>query len=312
LLPAEERTCTILSRTRGTLPHRVWLPLPPEATFETACDKLTALERARCAGIPIPETHRVTSDSQIPTDGRWILKPRRGTGAYGVRRIAPGEGPGSEVISRIEDRFGPMILQFFVPGRRNGYGVSLAYDPAGACRAGFVHRKVREFPASGGVSTCAESVHRPDLVALARRYVEGGDGASPILWEGLINFEFKVHPGTGTPFLIEVNPRLWGSLPLAIRAGVDFPGLLWRLSLGEKPKPVFDYRDGVRMRWALYGELAHAWERVRRGDFPWDVLGEESEADFLWDAADPGPFWASLASWSLTLVQPGNRDIFRR
>ena len=124
--------------------------------------------------------------------------------------------------------------------------------------------------------------------------------------------EFKVDARTGEAALIEVNPRLWGALPLAVKAGVDFPALLWALSRGEDVLPVFAYAPGVRLRWAVYGELAHAWHRLRSGDLPWDVLGEEAQGDFLWDAADPAPFWASLAAWGLSLASPAGRAWLRR
>jgi predicted ATP-grasp superfamily ATP-dependent carboligase len=65
--------------------------------------------------------------------------------------------------------------------------------------------------------------------------------------------EFKVAPD-GTPYLMEVNARFWGSLQLAIDAGVDFPHLLYQLAVGEKPGPVNGYKVGVRSRWLL-GDL---------------------------------------------------------
>ncbi|MEW6489600.1 MAG: ATP-grasp domain-containing protein [Thermodesulfobacteriota bacterium] len=300
LLPTEEASCLALSRAREGRPCAAWIPVPPPGPLEDAGDKLRAAERAQAVGIPTPATRSFGPGDRLPPGGEWVLKPRRGTGARGLRRLRGGPEAGP-LARNLERRFGPLVLQSLVPGRRNGFGVSLLYDARGRCRAAFVHRKLREYPASGGVSTCAESVHRPDLVALARRYVEG----EPRLpWQGLVNLEFKVHPADGTPRLLEVNPRLWGSVALAVRAGIDFPALLWELSLGRDPPPAFACREGVRLRWTVYGELAHAWQRLRRGEIPWDVLGEESHGDFLWDPADPLPFWTSLAAWGLALGTP--------
>jgi hypothetical protein len=47
---------------------------------------------------------------------------------------------------------------------------------------------------------------------------------------------------------LEVNGRFWGSLQLAIDAGVDFPALLLAAALGQPVQPVRDYRVGVRLR----------------------------------------------------------------
>lgn len=312
VLPGEESTCLAVSRARDALPSGVWAPVPAPDAIEEAADKLTSARRAAASGIPVPVTVPWSGGAELPRADEWVLKPRRGTGAYGVRRVRAGDPRLPSLARSLETRFGPLLLQARVPGVRNGYGVSLGYGPDGSCRAAFVHRKLREFPATGGVSTCAQSVRRPDLVALARRYVEGGGSAPPLPWEGVINFEFKVDDRTGRPHLIEVNPRLWGALPLAIRAGVDFPALLWRLSLGEDVRPVVDYREGVRMRWLVYGDLAHLWDRLRRGRLAWDVLLPHSEGDFLWDADDPRPFWASLAAWALAPFSPGRGPLFRR
>lgn len=58
----------------------------------------------------------------------------------------------------------------------------------------------------------------------------------------------------GIPQLMEINPRFWGSLQLAIDAGVDFPGLLYELALGRLPAVPQGYQTGIRSRWLL-GDL---------------------------------------------------------
>ncbi len=311
LLPAEEASCLALARAGAGHRGPGWIPLPPPAWLELSSDKLQALERASQAGVPTPDTLALDAGAALPRSGRWVVKPRRGTGACGVRQLSGGAEAGP-LVEELQGRFGPLVLQRFVGGRRNGYGVSLLYGPDGAYRAGFVHRKIRELPVAGGVSTCAESVAWPELVGVARRYVEGGGRAEAIPWQGVINLEFKVDRGSGTAYLIEVNPRLWGALPLAVHAGVDFPVLMWRLARGESLDAPPGYRAGARLRWAVYGELAHAWQRLRRGDVPWDLLGEEAEGDFLWDRGDPGPFWLSLLAWGVSLSTPTGRAWLRR
>jgi hypothetical protein len=73
-------------------------------------------------------------------------------------------------------------------------------------------------------------------------------------WHGVAMVEFKVSPD-GTPYLIEVNGRFWGSLQLAIDAGVDFPWLLYQLANGDRVDEVPGYAIGVRWRWLL-GDFA--------------------------------------------------------
>jgi predicted ATP-grasp superfamily ATP-dependent carboligase len=64
---------------------------------------------------------------------------------------------------------------------------------------------------------------------------------------------------------MEVNPRFWGSLSLAIEAGVNFPYLLYLMSRGEKFKPVEHYEIGKRCRWLLPGDILHFIHNPKRG-----------------------------------------------
>ncbi|MDH5761188.1 MAG: ATP-dependent carboxylate-amine ligase, partial [Gemmatimonadota bacterium] len=67
---------------------------------------------------------------------------------------------------------------------------------------------------------------------------------------------------TGTPYLMEVNGRFWGSLQLAVDAGVDFPELLVRVAEGKDVPPIPGYRIGVRSRW-LWGDVDHLLSVLR-------------------------------------------------
>jgi hypothetical protein len=60
---------------------------------------------------------------------------------------------------------------------------------------------------------------------------------------------------------MEVNGRFWGSLQLAIDAGIDFPWLACELALGREVGGVPAYRTGVRSRWLL-GDLDHLLLRL--------------------------------------------------
>src|SRR5207302_298489 len=63
-------------------------------------------------------------------------------------------------------------------------------------------------------------------------------------WTGLAMVEFKV--GADGVRLMEINGRIWGSLPLAVRSGVDFPAMLAELWLGAGALPMRSAECGVR------------------------------------------------------------------
>jgi hypothetical protein len=82
--------------------------------------------------------------------------------------------------------------------------------------------------------------------------------------------EFRRCTTSGTAYLMEVNARLWGSLQLAIDAGVDFPTMLVKLALGDNVEPITAYRTGVRCRW-FWGDVDHLIDRLRHSPTELDL-----------------------------------------
>jgi predicted ATP-grasp superfamily ATP-dependent carboligase len=133
------------------------------------------------------------------------------------------------------------IVQEKIDGPGEGLFVLLWH---GELIASFAHRRLREKPASGGQSVLSESVPTdPKLLVHACELLNS------IGWHGVAMLEFKRDKRDGKPKLIEINGRLWGSLQLAIDAGVDFPVMLLRLARGEHVAPTVNYRVGIRNRW---------------------------------------------------------------
>lgn len=96
----------------------------------------------------------------------------------------------------------------------------------------------------------------PELVAASERLLEAFE------WRGVAMVEYRVSDAENVPYLMEVNGRFWGSLQLAVDAGVDFPALLVAAALGDDPDPVSSYRVGVRSRW-WWGDVDHLMARLR-------------------------------------------------
>jgi len=118
--------------------------------------------------------------------------------------------------------------------------------------ATFAHRRLREKPPSGGVSVLAEAVVlEPALEAAALALL------AELNWEGVAMVECKRDEANGgRPVLMEINGRFWGSLQLAIDAGVNFPALLAACAGGTVPTPVRRWRIGTRLRWS-WGDRDH-------------------------------------------------------
>jgi len=149
-----------------------------------------------------------------------------------------------------------------VQGQVPGSGVGIFFLMVnGHPRARFAHRRLHEVPHTGGVSSFRESVHYPDMEAHALSVLRR------IGWNGVAMLEYRRDPATGDFRLLELNARFWGSLHLALAAGVDFPRLLLDAWLGgREPEP--SWRPGVRCRQTIPGEVRHVWSVLRDGAVP--------------------------------------------
>jgi predicted ATP-grasp superfamily ATP-dependent carboligase len=263
VVPLTEAAILALHRA----PDRVPAPLltPPAATFESIRNKATVLGVARELGIAVPQQAVLTSRRDLR--GEWaalsppfVVKPAHTVGGEAGRwlrlpvRYAADAAELTRIVAGIPQEGFPVLVQERVIGP--GEGVFLLMRDR-AVRAVFCHRRVREKPPSGGVSVCCESVAAdPDLVRQAVSLLQAFD------WEGVAMVEFKRDRRTGVPFLMEVNGRFWGSLQLAIDAGVDFPRLAVAHFTGESLPTQPGYRTGVRSRW-LWGEVDHTLAVLR-------------------------------------------------
>lgn len=236
---------------------------PAREAYEMAVDKHALLARAEKHGLDIPRSILVAGRgelTELPVAFAYpvVLKPRRSRLLVDER----WEAPEVRILRSAEDLraaredpelCGELLLQEFVPG--NGEGVFLLAS-AGRTLASFAHRRLREKPPTGGQSVLRESiVPDPAVLASSERLIES------LAWTGVAMVEFRRTPD-GRAVLMEMNPRLWGSLQLAIDAGVDFPALLVALQQGEAPETP-EPRIGVRTRWLL-GDLDHLLISLRR------------------------------------------------
>ena len=113
-------------------------------------------------------------------------------------------------------------------------------------------------------------------------------------WTGVAMVEFKKDDDYR---LLEVNPRFWGSLPLATACGVNFPDLLCRMARGEEIARPPEPPAGVKLRF-LAMDLAAAWSALRDGDrrgrYLWGFARDLLDFGVKDGLLDAGDFRASI------------------
>ncbi len=255
--------------------------LPTAEQFEIGRDKWRTMQLAARAGVPHPESVPVGTkdemvDARAALGENLVLRPRVGSGGRGVRYLAP------HPRTLPADLAGHLVQRRLPRGRK--FDVGLLYARNGSLRATFCQEELRWFPAEQGASTLQRSVARDDLVGLSRQLLQ------PIGWRGLVEVEWLEAPD-GTPYLMEINPRPWASLGLAVAAGVDFPRLWAELALGRNASGPAAYDTALLCRWSLPSDLLHLLRHPLRGlakGAPRRLPGERVVDDIV-DPGDLGP-----------------------
>jgi predicted ATP-grasp superfamily ATP-dependent carboligase len=246
------------------------LPFVEFPAFEAMTDKWSLLKLAQQLNITIPHTHYIADARSLerayPTlNFPVVLKPYRSMiwtkdhcTATSVKYAESVRELQKTVAQYEYFERNPFLLQEYVRGQ--AHGIFALYNQ-GQPVASFAHRRLRENPPSGGVGVLCESVEKnPEAWRMARTILDY------MAWHGVAMVEFKV-TADGKPYLMEVNGRFWGSLQLAIDAGVDFPWLLYQLATGRALDPSNGYATGVRSRWLL-GDLARLYKMLAGNELP--------------------------------------------
>lgn len=281
LLPVGGWTTWALVTNRSELSSDVEVVLPESGAMRTAQRKWETYRLAKRLDVPTPGTAQVSSpsDEQRMIDEfgfPLVIKP----GIESAPKYIEYAESSTELRNSIAEYRrlydDDPIVQEYLPGKGCGF-FALYLD--GDCVGSYSHTRIREYPPSGGISACAESGPTGQLGEFGREVLD------TLEWNGPVMVEFK-RDAEDTPNLIEINPKLWGSLDLAVASGLDFPSaLLQYMATDELPEFTFQPR---RFHWPLSGDLQHAVQRPRAAiAVAKDLVSSETSSNL--SAADPLP-----------------------
>ena len=235
--------------------------------------------------------------SSIPIPA--VIKPRISSGSFGIVYVKKKE----DLIpsyQKVHARYPFPLIQEWIPDGGGTFGLSALFDEASNIKAAFIHKKLRMYPVQGGPSTLREGVENPQVMELGLSLLKSLD------WAGVGMVEFKVDPRDGIPKLMEVNPRFWGSLQLAIVSEVDFPYLILKMARGESFAPILRYPVGRQCRWLLFGDILHFLTNPNRFHLQpsfFHFFEPKTSYDIL-SKDDPLPVLGSVATFFTFLYDP--------
>ena len=265
IIPIGVDTTIPISYNKEELSEYARVPVADYEILENAHDKYKTIEIARSVGVPVPETSIVSGESIEEESFEYplVIKARKGAAGSGTRYIT-SEDDFSKVVREfnqkksdgIFDYERPMV-QEYIPG--DLMDVCVLFN-RGRPRAALAQRRVITYPPSGGVGIVNETVEDPELIELALKLLKRMN------WHGVAQVEFK-KDGNGVPRLMEINPKFWGTLELSIAAGLNFPYMLYRMTMDGDIEPNFSYERNLQIWWccAHLPQIFLAYVKNRNG-----------------------------------------------
>jgi protein-tyrosine-phosphatase/predicted ATP-grasp superfamily ATP-dependent carboligase len=245
VIPCNETSLLPIARHRVTLSEFAILAIPNERAMDVLFDKHLTRELATSLGIPVP-VGRLPRATDTPAGllaefgAKVVVKPRR---SYSLEQMHPRGKvrilDSAEALAPVMRSLDPaqLLLEEFFPGR--GAGVSVLAHRGRVLQA-FEHHRVRE--------TQAGSYYRISATLDAERFAAATAMVAALDFTGIAMFEFRLRPNSTDWVLLEANARPWGSLPLALAAGIDFVGAWVTLLTSGVEEPARSYRPGIHAR----------------------------------------------------------------
>ena len=309
ILPSHNET-EIIARHRNKFSDSLVAMIPDETHCRMFNNKSAAYDYVSEIGIPVPKrinyadpnlVSQLLKSKGVEKTVIKLLTGNSGKGVFYGKNPEHAQSVVEELIQKYKliPRRYPQIEEY-VEGE--GYGCSVLYS-SGKFITHFTHRRLRDKIETGGTSTFREATVHEGIEAATKTIFDS------LGWNGLAMCEFKVCPETGRFWFIEVNPRMWGSISLAIESGVQFPYLAW-LCATQGASQAIDYHAGctVNLNWKarwLLGDIFIVLGKVLKLEFKaaWHILSEEkadSIDDFFWD--DPFVFLGEVLAYLKTTI----------
>ncbi|MEK6598776.1 MAG: ATP-grasp domain-containing protein [Deltaproteobacteria bacterium] len=290
LLPTEFETLEIILKNKKEIEPYTRVPFADYNLISKVNDKAWLIRYAEKNGYLCPKTYFIEALNEFRYEDMeypLVIKPRKSSGSRGLVYVnRPSEF--LTAFQKVHSRYPFPLVQEYIPNG-GAYGVGALFNLNSEPRAAFVYKRLREYPVSGGPSTLRESVKNDEIRDIAISLLKS------LNWVGVAMVEFRVDARDGKAKLMEINPRFWGSLQLAILSGMDFPYLLYKMAVDGDIEPVWDYETGIRCRWLIPGDILHFISnpdrmRLQPGFFT------RTQGDDIISIADPMPIVGRISS----------------
>jgi len=261
VLPISFRANYIVSKNIRKL-NKDLFAVTPFSRFKIAASKDLTARYCAEYGFPIPRTfipEKIADLSSIAEEIGFplVIKSPVESGsvkyANNLKELILAYKSTKSFREGLYDKTSP-IIQEYLDGE--GYGFFALFNN-GDPRAIFCHHRLHEYPITGGPSSKAESFYNKKLISIGISLLKS------LNWHGVAMVEFKKSRSTGEFKIIEINPKFWGSLDLAIVSGINFPYLTAKMIVDGDIEKKMTFKRNVTFTWLLFEDILHF---LARGD----------------------------------------------
>lgn len=304
VVTTSDDTAEQLSLMKCELEKKAHLAVVEPELFYMAYDKNQTMRVCMEHGIPCPKTYFNISKAEDLSLKNMVyplvVKPRKSFGAIGYHKV-DNESQLLELCKKIGEEIDGYVFQEYIPQTDIQYECAMFVDQNNQIKTACVFSKNRWFPINGGSSTCNATVDRPDIVDSCSRLLR------QIHWYGSADIDLIQDPRDGLAKIMEINPRVSGSIKIVLNAGVNIAKQILQLSLGNEVSEYLDYRKDVRLRCIHTDLLWFIKSPNRFRSYP-SWFSWRHTKDQIWSWDDPLPFF----TFSMQALGKYKREIKKR
>lgn len=246
LIPVGLNSNLIASKYKSEIQSYVNLVAPDWEYMKIAANKDMTMNLASYIGVPIPQTLVLDDPSDLSDIVKFPVVIKSSDESKNYIKYCNNPQELEENFNKLSSKSKTKIIcQEYIEGFGCGF---FGIYHEGRLVSYFLHKRLKEFPITGGPSAVAESFFDEKLYHYGKRLCDA------LHWNGPIMVEFKYDTIKGDYKLIEINPKLWGSLDLTIEAGINVPKMLIQSALKNEIDCTFVYQY-VKYRWVFPDEF---------------------------------------------------------
>ena len=245
VIPTNDFIATILSVNKSELSTYAYICVNNWDIFQIAIDKLKTMNVCMANNIPSPITACEENDLSVidKYDLKFpiVVKPRISYAAIGFS-VVNNMNELKSIFAAVSKKFGGALFQEFIPQTKKQYNAQLYIDRNGEMKSAIVYTKIRWYPVTGGSSTLNVTIDRPDILENCRKLLKAID------YKGYAEIEAIDDPRDNVAKLMEINPRVTGSLKICFLAGVNFSEQFLQDALDLPVTNYLEYKKDVYLR----------------------------------------------------------------